>query len=347
MDNPKPRKITAERLAEAAKKSVTISTSASLVRAGYLDSRSCLPLVIEPALKNIDLISWAGSNRDRVESDLSRHGAILFRGFRVSGACEFEALIRTLYGEPLQYQERSSPRSQVSGRIYTSTDYPSDQSIFLHNENSYQKTWPMRILFFCETPPDEGGETPIADCRRIFDRLDPMVRNDFIARRWMYVRNFNDGFGLPWQTVFQTEDRGVAEEHCRRNQITCEWKENGRLRTRAIRRAAQDHPLTGEPVWFNHAAFFHVSTLETGIRDSLLALFNEEDLPSNTYYGDGVPIEGSTAELLRNAYRRESVYFSWKRSDILLLDNMLVAHGRAPYKGSRAVLVGMARPFEP
>ena len=35
----------------------------------------------------------------------------------------------------------------------------------------------------------------------------------------------------------------------------------------------------------------------------------------------------------------------WQEVDVLLLDNMLVAHGRAPYTGARAILVGMAEPY--
>jgi alpha-ketoglutarate-dependent taurine dioxygenase len=160
----------------------------------------------------------------------------------------------------------------------------------------------------------------------------------------MYVRNFGDGLGLPWQTVFQTSERGVVEEHCRRNGILVEWKEGGRLRTRAVRPAVSRHPRTGELTWFNHATFFHVTTLDPTTGGALLEEFGEEDLPSNTRYGDGSAIEPETLEELRDAYRRELVSFPWEAGDVLMLDNMLVAHGRAPYEGTRRVLVAMAEP---
>ena len=47
---------------------------------------------------------------------------------------------------------------------------------------------------------------------------------------------------------------------------------------------------------------------------------------------------------LREAYRRETVSFPWQKGDLLMLDNMLVAHGRAPFSGPRQILVGMAEP---
>jgi alpha-ketoglutarate-dependent taurine dioxygenase len=289
-------------------------------------------------------VVWAGGHREFIESSLAEHGGILFRRFGISTPAEFEQFVKAVCGELLEYNERSSPRSAVSGNVYTSTDYPADQSIFLHNENSYQQTWPMKIFFFCEKAPARGGETPIADCRRVLERISPATREKFVEKGWMYVRNFGDGLGLPWQTVFQTSERGVVEEHCRRNGILVEWKEGGRLRTRAVRPAVSRHPRTGELTWFNHATFFHVTTLDPATGGALLEEFGEEDLPSNTRYGDGSPIEPEALEELRDAYRRELVSFAWEEGDVLMLDNMLVAHGRAPYEGTRRVLVAMAEP---
>ncbi|HEX2252875.1 MAG TPA: TauD/TfdA family dioxygenase [Thermoanaerobaculia bacterium] len=76
----------------------------------------------------------------------------------------------------------------------------------------------------------------------------------------------------------------------------------------------------------------------------MLAEFSAEELPSNSYYGDGSPIEPEVLDHLREIYRRETVAFPWQRGDLLVLDNMLVAHGRAAFEGSRRVLVGMAEP---
>jgi hypothetical protein len=84
--------------------------------------------------------------------------------------------------------------------------------------------------------------------------------------------------------------------------------------------------------------------VEEDIREGLLAEFEESDLPANTFYGNGTPIEPEVMEHLREAYRRETVSFPWQKGDLLMLDNMLVAHGRAPYSGPRQILVGMAEP---
>jgi alpha-ketoglutarate-dependent taurine dioxygenase len=49
-------------------------------------------------------------------------------------------------------------------------------------------------------------------------------------------------------------------------------------------------------------------------------------------------------ETIRAAIAAETRSFPWQTGDILLVDNMAVAHGRAPYEGERRVLVAMTEP---
>jgi alpha-ketoglutarate-dependent taurine dioxygenase len=316
-----------------------------MVKTGRLDPAWESPLLVEPNLESVDLVSWAEAHRDFLKEKLSHHGSILFRGFRMGTPEDVERFVVASCGGSLEYAERSSPRSQVKGKIYTSTDYPPDLPIFLHNEQSYNRTFMLRILFCCLQPAETGGATPIADVRKIYQGIDSEVRRRFSREGYLYVRNFGDGFGLPWQEAFNTDDPREVEAYCRANDIQLTWKGEGRLRTRQLRRAAGRHPYTGERVWFNHLTFFHVSTLEPKVRDAVLSEFAEEDLPNNTYYADGSPIEAEVMEHLRSLYRAETLSFPWRQGDLLMLDNMLTAHGREPFTGPRKVVVGMAEPF--
>lgn len=313
------------------------------VRIGFLTAEDRLPLLIEPAAGRVDLENWISSHRKFVETQLERFGGILFRGFNIASAEELARLIEALAGPPLEYHERSSPRTEVGRHVYTSTEYPARKHINLHNENSYQNNWPLKIFFQCMTPAQRGGITPIADCRRVLARLSLETRQRFMTKKWMLVRNFNDGFGLSWQVVFQTGDPAAVERYCRENQIQVEWKDDQRLRTTATRSAIVRHPHTGEQIWFNHVMFFHVSSFEPGLRNALLQEFGQFDLPSNTFFGDGSFIESEVIDEIRAAYERETVMFPPQRGDLLVLDNMLVAHGRTPYEGPRQILVGMAQ----
>jgi alpha-ketoglutarate-dependent taurine dioxygenase len=319
-------------------------TTESLVREGLLRPGERLPLVLHPVAEGVDLCGWAAAHRDFLDQRLSTHGGILFRGFDVSNEAEFAGFIRSVSGDPLEYRERSSPRSHLADNIYTSTEHPADQSIFLHNENSYQRVWPLKIFFLCQTPASEGGETPIADCRRVLARIGPATRERFEQKGWMYVRNFGDGFGLPWWTVFGTKDTYQVEDYCRRNGIAFEWKPGNRLRVSARHAVTVRHPKTGESVWFNHCTFFNLSTLAGQTRATLQTEFAEEDLPTQSFYGDGAAIDPQTLNELRAAYAAETVVFPWRKGDILMLDNMLICHGRAAFVGPRRILVGMSEP---
>jgi len=319
----------------------TISPTA-LVQMSYPAPDERLPLVVQPAVKDVNLIVWIGENRSLLEKELLTHGAVLFRNFHIGSAAEFERTAMAFSPHLLEYGERSTPRSTVIGNVYTSTEYPADQHITLHNEHSYSNTWPMKLWFFCSKPAESGGETPIADSRKVFTRIAPEIRERFIQKRVMYVRNYGTSLDLPWQNVFQTDNPSEVESYCRGAGIHFEWLGGTELRTRQVCQAVAVHPRTGETVWFNQAHLFHVSNLESSVQESLLAVFKEEGLSRNAYYGDGTRIERSVLDEIRAAYQASTVTFPWQKDDLLMLDNMLVAHGRRPYTGERKTLVAMA-----
>lgn len=327
----------------AARRKVKLTPEA-LTRTYYLDDARKLPLVIEPSVSDLDPVAWAETHRDFIATELAQHGALLLRGFDVPSVERFEQFIRATSAGALPYHERSSPRSQVSGNIYTSTDYPAAESIFLHNELSYNLQFPLKIYFFCLAPARHGGETPIADTRKILRAIDPDIRDRFAKRGYMYARNFGEGFGLPWQETFQTRNKVEVERYCSQREITCTWLDDDCLRTTQVRRVIARHPRTGELTWFNHATFFHLSTLNPAMRDFFLSEFTEEGLPNNTYYGDGSRIEPEVMDHLRNAYLQEKIVFPWQQFDVLMVDNMLASHAREPYSGERKVVTGMADP---
>jgi alpha-ketoglutarate-dependent taurine dioxygenase len=314
------------------------------VKVRPLASPSAVPALVESQVGGIDLPEWAEGRQEFLDRELARSGALLFRGFALGSAADFERFIAAAAGPLVPYEDRSSPRSAIGGRIYTSTEHPPEEEILLHNENSYSHSWPARIFFNCVTAPAQGGETPLADSRRVYERIDPARRARFEEQGVLYVRNFGSGLGLDWRTAFQTEDRGRVEAFCAQAGISCEWRSGDRLRTRQRRPAVLDHPVSGERVWFNQAALFHPAALAPEVREELRRLFAEEDLPSAAYYGDGAPIEPETVDAIVAAYRQETVSFPWQVGDVLMLDNVRVAHGRRPFRGPRRIAVGMARP---
>jgi alpha-ketoglutarate-dependent taurine dioxygenase len=278
---------------------------------------------------------------------LSDSGALLFRGFHVDEAAGFHDFAAGFGHDLLSYDFASTPRRRIDRGVYSSTEYPAHQWIPQHNEQSYTLRWPMKIWFYCAIAAARGGETPIADSRAVHRRLDPAIRRRFAERGVLYVRNYGNGLDVPWEDVFGTERRDEVEAFCRDQQIAWEWLDDGALRTRQLCQGEARHPTTGEMLWFNQAHLFHVSGLEPAVRDALLAAVDEIDLPRNAYYGDGTPIEDAVLDEIRAAYEAEMLRFAWTEGDVLMLDNMLMSHGRAPFEGKRRVLVAMAEPWLP
>jgi alpha-ketoglutarate-dependent taurine dioxygenase len=295
-------------------------------------------------IEGMSASAWVDEYQQDVRDILKANGAVLIRGLKVPGSSQFGKILSTLFGsELLEYTYRSTPRTELRGNVYTATEYPAAEVIPQHNENSYSRHWPNRIGFLCMVPSPVGGETPISDSRIVYNLLPESVRNKFEEKGVMYVRNYST-LDLPWTEVFQTSDKNEVEAFCKANDLTCEWRGENDLRTSQVNQATAIHSVTGEKVWFNQAHLFHASSLSKEIAETLISSLGEENLPRNSYYGDGSPLEPEVLNLIRDAYEKTKIKFPWKANDLLLLDNMLFTHGREAFSGPRKVLVGMACP---
>jgi alpha-ketoglutarate-dependent taurine dioxygenase len=291
-------------------------------------------------------VRWMADRLPEIRAELLRSGCLLVRGLPMASAADFGRIRDVLLSAPAQYRENATPRSDFGHGVYSSTDLPAVQPIRLHNENSYTLDFPGLLLFGCLAAPDEGGATTTGDMRKALALLTPALRDRFAAAGWLVVRNYSEMAGLPWQTSFGTEDAGVVEAYCRDNAIGWEWLDDGSLRTRQRRSAIITHPLTGEPVWFNHVAFWNKWTLDPEVRDVLEDTFGEDGMPFGTFYGDGSPLSEDDAGALNRAYDQVTVREAWQPGDLLIVDNILCAHGRDAFRGDRNILVSMGDPVE-
>ncbi|WP_162820556.1 TauD/TfdA family dioxygenase [Microvirga calopogonii] len=306
-----------------------------------------MPRLAVPSFAGVDLAAWASANSARLSHELDVFGAILFRGFEVNTPERLQEISERMCGSLCAYAERRSPRTVLAGDVLTSTHFPADQSILFHNEMSFAREWPMRLFFGCLRPADEGGWTPLADSRRVFARIPAATRAAFLERGVRYVRNYHRGVGLSWRETYQTEDVAEVEAICQRSVVGYAWVDGGRLRTWQDRHAIAAHPRTGETVWFNQAHFFHLRSLPDDTAAAIRRNYPEEDLPQQTYFADGSAIADASIDEINAAYAAEAVGFAWERGDLLVLDNMLVAHARTPYRGPRLIAVTLGDLYSP
>jgi alpha-ketoglutarate-dependent taurine dioxygenase len=294
--------------------------------------------------KEANPVPWVGAMKHWIDDQLVSRGAILFRGFHLKDEVSLEEFAVKVSTDVGHFEEESSPRTCVKGAVYTSTDYPNRYPIQFHNEFSYSSSWPMKIFFYCKVPPDAGGETPLADSRKVLQKISQPVRDKFSRLGILYRRRYAPGIGVPWTQAFKTSDRANVMEQCSALGIVAEWDRDELITTQKGTAIAK-HPTTGEEVWFNHAFFFNVASLEPiELREALMAR-REEELSTNTFYGDGSPIEPSVIEEIRDAFRSERRQFGWQKDDILVIDNMLCAHARNSYEGSRNIMAVMSDKF--
>ena len=96
--------------------------------------------------------------------------------------------------------------------------------IGLHQEMSYlapsrefPDPTPDKVMFFCETAPGGGGQTPIADMRAVYRRLPRELIDRFEQRGGLVLHRKlptekRYGFEVTWTTAFGTSDRGEMEK---------------------------------------------------------------------------------------------------------------------------------------
>lgn len=288
-----------------------------------------------------------------------RYGAILFRGFDLRTAQDFQATAAQCFGTVLRpYLGGISPRRQIVAGVYESTRIPPYLRMAQHNEMSYLPDPPYTLAFFCEVEPTCGGETPLADSRVIYQRIPAPVlagfemygiryhRHLYGPRRNPFIRALSHVIELhtSWMAAFGTTDRSQVERICAAQDATLRWNwEESALIANTLP-AVRKHPETGEMLWFNHVSTFMATPHRDGLVRWLLyhaVLPSPLSRPFHATYGNGAPISLSDLNCINAAIDSATVQFRWNRGDLLLVDNFMVTHGRMPFRGKRSILVAM------
>lgn len=304
------------------------------------------PLIVkvQPFGNFKDAMGWLKESRSMLRELLLRHGHVLVRGLPITSSEDFAEVRDLLVAERAAYTEKATPRSKLGDDVYSSTDMPASHPIHLHNENSYTLKFPGILLFCCLEAPDTGGATTVADVRKVLARIPAPLAARFMQHGWLLKRNYYSRLGLPWTVAFDTQDQQVVEKYCATNLIGARWQPGGVLKTAQKRAATIKHPKTGEQVWFNHIAFWSKWSLPEQTRMMLIDSFGDDGLPFDVALGNGEALTQDEVRQLLDAHAAELCRESWQPGDVMLVDNILSAHGRDAFTGRRKILVAMGEP---
>ena len=295
------------------------------------------------------------------------HGALLFRDLGIDSAQKMQQACDALGVVRMDYPRGTSPRNQVGDQIYTSTEVAHNLPLPIHTEMSYTSVFPRALAFCCVTPPQSGGETPLADMKNVLARLPQEMVEAFERKGIQYIQYCPSGHGntkfktislKTWQAMFATEDRSVAEQKCAAQQVNIEWRQDGSAKLTNYGSAIRTHPVTGERIWFNQAHVFHPTmsaefryigrpVMAILVRQYEWLLENFPNMmppyPYGCTFGDGSAIPRGYILAIRQAIWDETVKFPWQRGDLLLVDNLRLGHGRMPFSGERKILAALIK----
>jgi len=304
------------------------------------------------------LLALIEQEREALHAELLASGALLLRGFPVVEPAAFQDLACALDPSVTPYERGATDRDAVGERVYEASRYPPREHLPIHSETCYLRRFPRRLVFACPQPARRGGETTLADNRAVLAALPRELRERFQARGVGYVRNVYSREGgwrfrlaravgssavQSWEEMFATSSRAEVEAACAEADMAYSWR-GSMLCLNDQLPATRMHPVTGEEVWFNQSQIFHVGPSRFGLVYPLARALNGTG-PTALYhatYGDGEPIAEADMQTIRSVFKAHEQPHAWERGDVLLVDNLLLGHGRRPFKGPRSVWFAQA-----
>ncbi len=330
-------------------------------RTSFLNDHQ-LPLVIQPTdpSKSMnELMDLVRSQDPFFKQKLLEHGGLLFRDFPIHNVDGFIDIMKALdLGHFIEYIGGGAPRNKIKENVYTSTEAPPAIKIHLHNEMSFADNYPKHICFYCETPSPTGGETFIGDARKIFKDAPEDLKQKFQTRGLKYVSRYYYKSKLmdlvnkfqrghkTWSDVFATTKKEEVEKKCAAANIQCKWNQHDWLEISRMRPAFLEHPITKENVWFNQVHLFDYNPRFIGWWRyiAMKILYCRQHMRvDEVYFKDGQKLPRKDIYQVMDLLDKHAVYFPWQKGDVLVLDNLLTMHGRAPFEGKRRVMTAMTQ----
>lgn len=302
------------------------------------------PLVLtcqSPAADAAAACAWVQPRAASLCDQARRCGAVLFRGFPLRTASDFDQFIGAFGLPNFAYEDSLSNAVRINRtpRVFTANEAPPAVQIFFHHELAQTPHYPGKLFFFCEQPAESGGATPLCRSDVLWERLAqrcPRFAADCEAKGLRYsnvMPGENDpgsGMGRSWQSTLKSKTREGAEARLAELGYSWEWLPDGCLKaTTPVLPAVYDLG-EGRKSFFNQliAAF-------CGWKDA------RNDPSKAITFGDGTPLDREAVMTAVQLAEELAFDVPWKAGDVALVDNLVVMHGRRTFTGTRKVLASL------
>lgn len=265
-----------------------------------------------------DAETFASIDRNRVETLLKEHGALLFRGFS-SDLDQFQQFAQTFC--PVAVFNDSRNRARLGERQDVQSVNLGTRPFPLHPELSREPWKPDCAFFYCLTPPKYGGATTICDGVAIVHELPVAIREAMSARRLKYVQPTSPALLRYWLGTPEPSESELASPPSR---CPYSFERLGGQIVRVFTRPLLHKPMfTDEPAFGNFLLF---ARYLRGVRNFPLL-------------DDGSPVPDQWVETVKLASDKLTVAMGWRAGDLLMLDNSRFMHGRTEVAANDARLI--------
>ena len=307
--------------------------------------RSKFPYVFSCEDENAELrdaLAWVNDHRESILELATQHGGVAFRGFPTSTVEAFDEVVQQLRLENFPYKKSLSNAVRVNRteRVFSANEAPPDVRIFFHHEMAQTPLYPRYILFYCEIPPEQGGETPLCRSDVLFERLAEQCPQfaERCAQKGLKYTNVmpgsddpESGMGRSWQSTLGVDSKEEAEQRLGDLGYTYEWLDNGCLRATTPALPAVMEVSPGQKTFFNQLIAAYC-----GWKD------DRNDPSKAIRHGDGSMLDAEAVQVAIKLSEELCYDHAWQQGDFVILDNAVAMHARRPFSGTRKILASLA-----
>lgn len=327
-----------------------------------------------------NLQGWIKEYLPFVKEKMAQYGGIFFKGFDINTAQDFEDIAKEVDSDLCSSHPFNCSARTWHTKYTCEVQSPNIKQSLVpkgtHNEDAYVGHIPSTIMFCPLEPAVRGGETLVADCRKIYHNLPQHLKEKFLGKKIQNNLIMHDSVFLingrvpkSQKAINELGKLHNAKEVTRLSENLTQFKFE-------IPAVIKDH--NNDPLWFNlmHIpkylsynvyidTWFAHKYLGGGFRQikALWAIFlaffkdlkfllknflnrDPENINFLSEIGDYFFTDGTRLTLKE---RVQIILAIWKstsviqleKGDILALDNKRLSHGRMPFKGRRVFLAAI------